>query len=125
MHRNFAYAAALAATLAGAPAHAKDIGTFPAAAPAAGAWQVTLSTVPIATPQGPADPGLIPGRVLTLVAKVAPAGGAKGPPAPLAGATFEARMPEHDHGMVTRAQVTETAPGEFRIDGVKLHMAGA
>jgi hypothetical protein len=33
-------------------------------------------------------------------------------------------MPAHDHGMALTPRVTSTAPGELRIDGVNLHMAG-
>jgi hypothetical protein len=38
--------------------------------------------------------------------------------------TFDARMPEHNHGMVVKPTVFETGPGVFRVDGVKLHMVG-
>ena len=37
---------------------------------------------------------------------------------------FDARMPAHNHGMVVKSKVTQISATEFRIDGVKLHMAG-
>lgn len=50
-----------------------------------------------------------------------------GPPAPEfvpAALTFDARMPEHDHGMPLKPVVTQTASGAFLVRGVKLPMAG-
>ena len=38
--------------------------------------------------------------------------------------TFDARMPRHDHGMVTLPVVVKISPDTFRVDGVKFHMAG-
>ena len=37
---------------------------------------------------------------------------------------FDAVMPEHRHGMVTRPKVSAAKDGEYLIRGVKLHMAG-
>jgi hypothetical protein len=37
---------------------------------------------------------------------------------------FDARMPEHKHGMVTKAKVTKLAPLKFKVEGVRLHMPG-
>lgn len=40
---------------------------------------------------------------------------------------FDARMPEHNHGMLTKATVTPVStPGNntFKVKGVKLHMEG-
>jgi hypothetical protein len=37
---------------------------------------------------------------------------------------FDAVMPAHRHGMVTRAQINQAGPGEYLIKGLKLHMAG-
>jgi hypothetical protein len=37
---------------------------------------------------------------------------------------FDMIMPEHRHGMVTRARVKATKTGEYSIDGVKAHMPG-
>lgn len=38
--------------------------------------------------------------------------------------SFEAVMPEHRHGMVTRARVKDAKAGEYLIEGLKLHMPG-
>ena len=38
--------------------------------------------------------------------------------------SFDARMPEHGHGMLLKPRLTALAPDLYRIDGVKLHMAG-
>ena len=37
---------------------------------------------------------------------------------------FDMVMPEHRHGIVTRARVQAIKPGEYLIDGVKAHMPG-
>ena len=37
---------------------------------------------------------------------------------------FDMIMPEHRHGMVTRARLRATKTGEYLIDGVKVHMPG-
>jgi hypothetical protein len=37
---------------------------------------------------------------------------------------FDAVMPEHRHGMVTRPSIKTLAPGKYLIEGLKLHMAG-
>lgn len=37
---------------------------------------------------------------------------------------FDMIMPDHRHGMVTRARVRATKTGEYLIDGVKAHMPG-
>jgi hypothetical protein len=37
---------------------------------------------------------------------------------------FDARMPQHNHGMVTQAQTEKIGPLQFRIKGVRLHMPG-
>ena len=37
---------------------------------------------------------------------------------------FDAVMPGHHHGMITRPKVNAIKPGEYLIEGVKLHMAG-
>jgi hypothetical protein len=69
------------------------------------------------------EPSLALNKMATLVVRVQ----AKDPMQPIAvtGLGFDARMPAHDHGMVVKPKVTETGAGEFRVDGVKLHMAGA
>jgi hypothetical protein len=37
---------------------------------------------------------------------------------------FDAVMPGHHHGMVTRPKITNQKPGSYLIEGVKLHMSG-
>jgi hypothetical protein len=37
---------------------------------------------------------------------------------------FDARMPQHKHGMVTKAKVTKVNDLTYRVDGVRLHMPG-
>lgn len=37
---------------------------------------------------------------------------------------FDARMPEHNHGMVTKPVIKKVSSSEFAVDGVKLHMPG-
>lgn len=47
--------------------------------------------------------------------------------APLAGCRirFDGTMPEHGHGLPTAPRVTgETAPGRYRLEGVRFSMAG-
>lgn len=36
----------------------------------------------------------------------------------------DAYMPEHRHGMNSRARTVETAPGRYRAEGLMLHMPG-
>jgi hypothetical protein len=47
-------------------------------------------------------------------------------PKPLSGVEirFDARMPEHGHGMNVRPRVVAEGDGRYRVDGVLLHMAG-
>lgn len=37
---------------------------------------------------------------------------------------FDAVMPGHHHGMVTRPKISNQRPGNYLIEGVKLHMSG-
>ncbi len=37
---------------------------------------------------------------------------------------FDAQMPAHRHGMVTKATISEVKPQQYLIEGVKLHMPG-
>ena len=37
---------------------------------------------------------------------------------------FDATMPQHRHGMVTRPSIKLVQPGEYLIEGLKMHMAG-
>jgi hypothetical protein len=39
-------------------------------------------------------------------------------------AKFDAQMPAHRHGMVTRPKIKAGKPGEYLIEGVKFHMPG-
>lgn len=39
--------------------------------------------------------------------------------------SFNARMPEHNHGMLVKPRVTKLKPGRYLVTGVKLHMPGA
>lgn len=43
---------------------------------------------------------------------------------PVSDLSFDARMPEHKHGMVTKPKISKMADGRFRVEGVRLHMAG-
>jgi hypothetical protein len=38
--------------------------------------------------------------------------------------SFDARMPAHNHGMVTKPIVKKVSDSEFSVEGVKLHMPG-
>ncbi len=38
--------------------------------------------------------------------------------------TFDARMPQHNHGMVTKAKVIKISRLEYRVEGVRFHMPG-
>jgi hypothetical protein len=38
---------------------------------------------------------------------------------------FNATMPKHQHGMVTKPRLTKITAEEYLIEGVKLHMPGA
>lgn len=103
---------------------ANDLGTF---ASEDGRYEALLATVD--------GSGWQLGRTTSVLVRLTPKVGADaattaplvGPPAPplRAGAlTFNASMPQHGHGTVLRPLTTQTAPDEFRLDGVKLHMAG-
>lgn len=37
---------------------------------------------------------------------------------------FDARMPQHKHGMVTKARVQKVGSLQYRVEGVRLHMPG-
>jgi hypothetical protein len=38
--------------------------------------------------------------------------------------SFDAKMPQHKHGMVTTPKVVKISDLEYRVEGVRLHMAG-
>jgi hypothetical protein len=110
------------ALLALSPAslYAKEVGAF--AAPD------KSFTLQVETAPGPKNPdgaqGLELNKMTALIVKVVPKSPEPIVPGTYTGLEFDATMPAHNHGMVVKPVVTETAPGEFRIDGVKLHMAG-
>ncbi len=37
---------------------------------------------------------------------------------------FDAKMPQHKHGMVTAPKIVKVSDLVYRVDGVRLHMAG-
>lgn len=48
-----------------------------------------------------------------------------GEPAAVRQLVFDGGMPQHGHGFETSPRVTgELAPGVFRVDGIRFHMAG-
>jgi len=96
-------------------AFSKDLGKFSSAD---GAWELSLANVP----QTALDHGLELNKLSTLTAKISAKDPAK--TAALTAPTFEARMPAHHHGMMVNPRVSTVGPGDYRIDGVKLHMQG-
>ena len=38
--------------------------------------------------------------------------------------SFDCRMPDHNHGMVTKPKIKEISQTQWQIDGFKLHMRG-
>ncbi|MEY4632009.1 MAG: hypothetical protein RIQ81_2129 [Pseudomonadota bacterium] len=64
-----------------------------------------------------------PDKILKLKVRLI---GKDGQPAPSSFKleSFDARMPEHNHGMVTKPVVKSDSAGQFSVDGVKLHMPG-
>ncbi len=38
--------------------------------------------------------------------------------------SFDAKMPQHKHGMVTKPKVVKISDLNYRVEGVRLHMAG-
>ena len=43
---------------------------------------------------------------------------------PASALQVEARMPDHDHGMLQRVEIERIAPGHYRVVGMRLHMFG-
>ncbi len=37
---------------------------------------------------------------------------------------FDATMPQHRHGMITKSRITKVSESEYLVEGVKLHMPG-
>lgn len=84
-----------------------------------GAYGITLATLP----KGDKDPGLPVNQMTSLIVKITTKDGKPVPMTTLP--SFDARMPEHGHGMVVKPKAAPGATSdEVRIDGVKLHMAG-
>ncbi|MBM3984281.1 MAG: hypothetical protein FJ296_01100 [Planctomycetes bacterium] len=44
--------------------------------------------------------------------------------APVRKVQFHALMPDHDHGMQRTPRLTQTAPGEYLVEGLLFHMRG-
>ncbi len=44
--------------------------------------------------------------------------------APIRKVQFHALMPDHDHGMQRTPRLTQTAPGEYLVEGLLFHMRG-
>lgn len=55
----------------------------------------------------------------------ADAGGAQPAGLSVADVTFDARMPSHNHGMLTKPVVRAVDAKSFVVEGVKFHMPGA
>ena len=58
-------------------------------------------------------------KVSTITVTLSPADGL-----PELDLDFDARMPEHNHGMVVKPRVHKKTANVFEISGVKLHMPG-
>lgn len=100
---------------------AKPLGTF------ASADNNLAVAVEVLPPQGGEDRGFVLNRMQSLVVRVMQKDRAAASilVTPISsGLTFDARMPEHNHGMVTKAKIVAVAPDEYHIEGVKLHMPG-
>lgn len=79
----------------------------------AGRFRVTIRPEQGAAPLGRIHPW--------LVEVVRP----DGEPAAVRQLVFDGGMPQHGHGFETSPRVTdELAPGVFRVDGIRFHMAG-
>jgi hypothetical protein len=70
-------------------------------------------------------PASTPVRVNVLAAWTVRVRDAHGDPVSGAVLEFEGRMPAHGHGLPTAPRVSgETAPGDYRVEGVKFSMPG-
>lgn len=80
----------------------------------AGAWILRWSSEPAQIPLGaPFD----------LELEVRPA--RERAPRPAPELSFDARMPEHRHGMRVRPSIESLGEGRFRVRGARLHMPGS
>lgn len=70
-----------------------------------------------------AEPELRLNQMTALIVRILPKDGMQ--PIVVTDIGFDARMPEHNHGMIVRPKIHEIGVGQYRIDGVKLHMMGA
>jgi hypothetical protein len=104
-----------------AVALAKTVGVF--AAPDK-SFELKVDTVPTSDKTGDKseDNGIVLNKLISLMVKIVPKDAAA--TTAYGNLEFDAVMPAHNHGMVVRPKITEITPNEFRIDGVKLHMAG-
>lgn len=66
----------------------------------------------------------LPPKVGELFAVHVQATDAEGKPLTDPKLTVNATMPAHGHGMMTEPQVNMIAPGQWKIEGMKLHMHG-
>ena len=85
----------------------------------AGAWLVRYSTEPAEIPLGvPFD--------VELEVRAAPGREVEGRDSTAElELSFDARMPEHRHGMRVRPTIERTGDGRFRVRGARLHMPGS
>ncbi len=88
--------------------------------PPAQDFELLVDTQPA---DGGKDEGVVLNKTFNMTVKVNPISEAM-KKAKFTDFTFDAKMLAHKHGMVTKPKITETAPLTFRIEGVKLHMAG-
>ncbi len=98
------------------PAHAKEFGKL---MPPDQSFEMLIDTVP----EGAKDDGVVLNRTVTMTVKIHPLTDAA-KTVKYTDLKLDARMQAHKHGMVTKPKITETAPNEYKIEGVKLHMAG-
>ncbi len=102
-------------------AQAKEVAVLTAPDPSI---KLTLATIE-------AERGLVLNRLTTLLVTVEAQDPAQAAALTFGPLLFDARMPEHNHGMIVKPVPTQLSPaatpgpGSYRIDGVKLHMAGA
>jgi hypothetical protein len=124
MHRSLVKASTVSAALgaalllAGRPAQAKELGKL---MPPDQSFELLLDTVPDAA--SGKDVGVELNKAFAMTIRIRPLTDAA-KALKFTDLKVDARMPGHKHGMVTKPKVTETAPNEYRVDGLKLHMAG-